>query len=109
MPEPRFSQLSAQRQALIRQCQRMGFGKILRLEVCDCQPAFGPGTEVLLDVKLDSVETRRPEQDLADFVLCAAVSRFLEQLDSIRNGSVEQIEVRAGIPVRMIFKASVNV
>jgi hypothetical protein len=108
MPEPRFSELSVPRQTLIRQCQRMGFGKILRLDVRDGQPVFGPRTEVLLDVKLDSVETRRPEQDLADFVLCSAVSRFLEQLDSIRNGSVEQVEVRAGIPVRMIFKASVN-
>ena len=32
MPEPRFSELSAPRQSLIRQCQRMGFGKILHLE-----------------------------------------------------------------------------
>jgi hypothetical protein len=108
MPELRFSEMSVPRQTLIRQCQRMGFGKILRLDIHGCEPVFGAGTEVLLDVKLDSVETRRPEQDLADFVLCSAVSRFLEQLDSIRDGSVEQIEVRAGIPVRMIFKASVN-
>ena len=109
MTELRFSELSALRQALIRRCQRMGFGKILRLDVRDGQPVFAPGTEVLLDVKLDSTETRRPEQDLPDFVLCAAVGRFVEQLDSIRDGTVEQIEVRAGIPVRMIFKASVNV
>jgi hypothetical protein len=108
MPELRFSELSGPRQILIRQCQRMGFGKILRLDIHDCEPVFGAGTEVLLDVKLDSAETRRHEQDLADFVLCAAVSRFLEHLDSIRDGSVEQIDVRAGVPVRMIFKASAN-
>jgi hypothetical protein len=96
MTELRFSELSALRQALIRRCQRMGFGKILRLDVRDGQPVFAPGTEVLLDVKLP------------DFVLCAAVGRFVEQLDSIGDGTVEQIEVRAGIPVRMFFKASVN-
>src|ERR1035437_9468986 len=53
MTQLRFSDLSAPRQAFIRQCQWMGFGKILGLAVCDCEPVFGPRTEVLLDVKLD--------------------------------------------------------
>ena len=86
----------------------MGFGKILGLAVCDCEPVFGPRTEVLLDVKLDGAEIRRPEQDLGDFVLCAEMVRLLDHLDAIRSGSVEHVEVRAGIPVRMSFKATVQ-
>jgi hypothetical protein len=86
----------------------MGFGKIVGLAVCDCDPVFGPQTDVLLDVKLDSAETRRPEQDLSDFVLGAEMVRLFNKLDAIRNGSIEHVEVRAGIPVRMIFKATVQ-
>jgi hypothetical protein len=108
MAELRFSELSAPRQALIRRCQRIGFGKILGLAVHQCEPEFGPGTEVLLDIKLGSSGTRRPEQNLLDFSLCAEVVEFLENLDAIGNGSVEHLEIRAGIPVRMLLKASVQ-
>ena len=108
MTQLRFSELSAPRQGFIRRCQRMGFGKILGLAVCDCEPVFGPRTEVLLDLKLDSAETRRPEQDLGDFALCAEMVRLFDRLDAIRNGSIEQIEIRVGIPVRMSFKAAVQ-
>jgi hypothetical protein len=108
MAQLRFSELSGLRQAFIRQCQRMGFGKIVGLVVCDCEPVIGAQTEVLLDVKLDSAETRRPEQDLSDFVLCAEMVRLFHKLDAIRNGTIEHVEVRAGIPVRMIFKATVQ-
>ena len=104
-PKLRFSELSPPRQALIRQCQRMDFGRILSLEVRNGEPVLGPATAVLLDVKLDSAETSRPEHNPVDFVVCGAIVRLLATLDAIGNGSVEHVEVRAGIPVRMIFKA----
>ena len=86
----------------------MEFGKIRGLVVHNSEPVFGPGTEVLLEVKLDSAETRRPELDLDDFALCAEIVRLFHKLDAIRNGSIQQIEVRAGLPVRMILKAAVE-
>jgi hypothetical protein len=86
----------------------MGFGKILGLSVCNCDPILGSRTEVLLDMKLDSKEVRRPEQDLGDFVLCAEIVQLFSNLDSMANGMIEYIEVRAGIPVRMTVKASVQ-
>jgi hypothetical protein len=108
MPEQRFSRISPARQALLRQCQRIGHGKIRNIAVCGGEPVFGPGTEVLLDIKLGSTDARRPEQNLSDFILCAEVVQLLEKLDAIRNGSIEHVEVRAGIPSRMLFKAAVQ-
>lgn len=104
MAELRFSELSARRQAFIRRCQRIGFGKIVSLSVCQGEPVFGPRTEVLFDVKLDGGETRRPELDLADFVLCTEMIRLFNKLDVIRNGSIEQVEIRSGVAVRLLFK-----
>ena len=104
MPELRFLELSAPRQALIRQCQRMGFGKIVGLAVSDCEPVFGPQTELFLDLKLDSAQPQLPELDLSDFVLSAPIVRLLSRLDLISDGSIDSIEVRHGIPVRMSVK-----
>lgn len=36
----RFSQLSALREAFIRECQQIGFGEINRFLVRDCEPVF---------------------------------------------------------------------
>jgi hypothetical protein len=108
MAELRFSELSTQRQAFIRQCQRMGFGKIFGLAVNDCEPVFGPQTELVVDLKLDSAEPCRPEVALSDFVLSAAMLRLFNRLDLIRNGSIELIEIRSGTPVHMHVRTLVQ-
>jgi hypothetical protein len=105
MSEPRFSSLSADRQRLVRECQRVGFGRIRGLEVSDGEPVFGPQTELLFDFKLDSEETRRPENELSDFALCAEILRLFSKFDCIRNGCIEHIEIRSGVPRRIAFKA----
>ena len=105
MAQLRFSELSAPRQALVRKCQRIGFGRIEDLDVRDCEPVFGPRTRSFLDVKLDSDEVPRPEQNLSDFVVRDEIRRLLYKLDAIRDGTIERIEVLAGIPRRIIVKA----
>jgi hypothetical protein len=105
MVQMRFSELSAPRQAFIRQCQQMNFGEIVSLVVGDGEPVFGPQTELLFDIKLDSDETVRPENDLTDFVLCAEIMRLFSKFDRIRNGGIGHIEIRAGVPRRIVLKA----
>jgi hypothetical protein len=104
MPLLRFSELSAPRQALIRRCQTIRFGKIVRFSIRDREPVMLPETEVFLDVKLDGADDTRPEQGLGDFVLKSEVIRLFAQLDAIRNAAVERLEVRGGIPRRVVFK-----
>jgi len=82
----------------------MGFGKIVGLTVCGREPVFGPGTEVLSDVKLNTAEISRPELGMRDFVLRDEMVRLFAELDSICNGVIEQLEIREGIPVRMTRK-----
>jgi hypothetical protein len=106
MAQLRFSDLSASRQAFIRQCQQIGFGSVRALAVRDGEPVFGPTAEVLFDVKLDTDESPRPEQDLHDFILSAEIVRMFSKLDAIGNGTIEHVEVRGGVPRRIIVRAS---
>ena len=101
----RFLEISEPRRAFIRQCQRIGFGIIVNLGVRDCDPVVVQQTEVLFDAKLDSDENLRPEQEVKDFLLTAEILRFFSKLDAIRNGTIGHVEIRAGLPRRVVFKA----
>src|SRR5215469_5552564 len=108
MAQLRFSQLSASRQAFVRQCQWMGYGKIVSLAVQKAKPVFTEQTEVFFDVKLDGNDGPRPEHELGDFALSSEIVRLFAKLDAIRNGSIEHVEVRAGIPRRIVFNVPVS-
>ena len=101
----RFSDLSAPRQRLLRLCQSINFGNIQDLHVRDREPAFSPPPLVLVDAKLDADEGPRPELDLTDFELSDEVRRLICRLDKIKNGTISRLEVRGGIPRRMIFES----
>lgn len=105
-PGQRLSDLTPARQALVRLFQSLNYGQILDLKVCDGEPFFDPLPTLLFDVKLDADSGCRPESDLTDFVLCEEVSRLFRRLDRVRDGRLERIEVRAGIPRRMLIAAS---
>jgi|ERR1051326_1612201 hypothetical protein len=103
MDQRYFSQLSSPRKALVRLCQTTNYGYIRDLEVRNSDPVFSPPPLVILDVKLDTDEKRREEVELSDFALSAEVCRLLAQLDKIKNGTIERIDVREGIPRRVFF------
>jgi hypothetical protein len=60
---------------------------------------------VAVDVKLDSDEEPRTELGLTDFVLCDEVCRLMDRFDQLKNAKIERIEVRAGIPRRVVFES----
>jgi hypothetical protein len=100
----RFSELSPPRQKLIRLCQETNYGFIRDLEVRERQPVFDPSPVVLMDLKLDSADQPRPETELGDFQLPGEVLRLMDRLDRLITTKVESLEVRAGLPRRMVFR-----
>ena len=100
----RFSQLSAPRQALVRLLQSMNFGSLECLEVRSAEPVFNPPPTVLVEVKLDSEPELRPELDLADFELRAEITRLFAQLDILDDGALERVDIRHGVPWRMVIE-----
>ena len=101
----RFSELSPPWQALVRLLQSVNHGQVRNLTVRSGSPAFCPKPTVLMDVRLDSDESARPEIELADFVLRDEVRRLMAHFDQLKEGVVERIEVRAGIPRRVLIEA----
>src|SRR5437879_2016018 len=105
---PRLSDLSTARQVLVRLLQSLNFGQIQSLVVRNADPVFDPPPAVLVDVKLDCDEAPRPEVDLRDFALHNKVQRLLAQMDRLKNGTIERIEVREGIPCRLVIACPVT-
>lgn len=100
----RLSELSPPRQLLVRLCQAINFGSLHGLTIQDGEPIFSPPPIVALELKLDSDDERRPEVDLDDFQVRDEFHRLLNWIDRFRNGMIERIEVRAGIPRRLFFQ-----
>jgi hypothetical protein len=105
----RFSQLSPSRQALVRICQETNFGYVQDLTVRNREPIFTTSLPVVLaDVKLDSEDEPRREAGLSDFVLGAELVRLMLLLDKIEEGKISKIEIRAGLPRRVVVERSVS-
>jgi hypothetical protein len=101
----RFSQLSPARQALVRILQAVNFGEIQGIRVRNADPMLDDACVVVIDAKLDREEVPRPELDLADFELRAEVGRLMSRLDELKNGTIQRLEVHAGIPRRLVFES----
>ena len=101
----RFSELSNPRQKLVRLCQAINHGCIEKLEVEHAEPVFDPPPMVLKNVKLDADEGPRPELSLTDFVVSDEVLRLMSLLDELKCGTVRHVEVRAGIPRRIVLES----
>jgi hypothetical protein len=80
-------------------------GSIEDLRVEQSEPVFNPAPVVLKDVKLDSEEGPRPELALADFVVSNEVLRLKMLFDEMRCGVIRHIEVRGGIPRRIVLES----
>lgn len=92
----------------MRLCQRLNFGLIHGIAVRDAEPVFELDNVVLVDEKLDGNDAPRPEAELTNFELAAELSRLMTRLDEIRNGRIERIEVRGGIPRRVVFESRIS-
>ena len=55
-------------------------------------------------MRVDLTDEPRPEIELTDFVL-SEFYRLMARLDEIKNGTIERLEVRGGLPRRMIFQS----
>jgi len=71
--------------------------------VRDREPVFTPAPTLPVDVKLDQDETPRTEVQLADFEVADEVRRLLLQLDERKDWVMDKIEVRGGLPRRIVF------
>ncbi|HOK47303.1 MAG TPA: hypothetical protein PLK67_15285 [Bryobacteraceae bacterium] len=101
-----FADLSPAWQRLLRLFQTINFGRVEELEIRNGEPVFIPGPRVFLELKLDAADGPRPERRLDRFELRSQVDRFIEQIHRLSDGTVERIDVRHGLPFRMVIEAA---
>lgn len=96
------STLSLPLQTLLQAMQRIYFGTIDNLTVRRGEPCFDPPPKVTREIKLGVDVSNSPPPPDANFELKRAVIDLFEHLATLPNGTAVSIEVRHGLPSRLI-------
>lgn len=96
------SQLSPQRRRLVELMQQINFGRIDRLEIHRGQPMLESPMTIIREYKFGGENGTRSERMREDFCLKRQVSDLMSQFDLIQNGMIDQLEVKHGLPFRMV-------
>lgn len=95
-------QLTPERQLLVELMQTVNFGRIEGLLVRAGQPVLNPRPTVVREHKFGSDSGSRPEYGRPDFLLKRQVVEMFDQLDVLDDAIIDQIEVKHGLPFRMV-------
>ena len=102
---PFKSSLSPAARRLIELMQRINFGRIEGLRVRGGQPVFDPPPRVVREVKFGGENGPRAELRATDFALKAQVVELVRGLADLGDGTVDVLEVKHGVPFRMMVAA----
>lgn len=105
MTKSKYEQLSLGRKRLVRQMQEINFGRIEQLGIKEGEPLFDPPPNIVREVKFGGDNGARVEASTEDFVLKTQVVDLFRQLDGISAGQIDLIEIKHGLPFRMLVAA----
>jgi hypothetical protein len=94
LPEPR--------QRLVALMQAINFGRIEDITVREGNPVFGPSPRVVREIKIGGENGPRPEYAAGNFLLKDQVVELFQHLDRLCNGTVQVLEVKHGLPFRLL-------
>jgi hypothetical protein len=97
------SSLSTQKKRLLEALQKTNYGRIENLLIREGEPVLSPPPRIVKDIKLGATDTgARPELNTMDFALKREHLELFEYFRRLGNGTIECIEVKAGLPFRLI-------
>ena len=99
--EVQYRDMRPPRKRLLRVMQENPYSRIEHLAVISGEPAFGPRTRIIAEMKFGSGDGPRREAGLSDYALKKEVVELFQQLDQIGSGELLTLEVRGGLPFRM--------
>lgn len=102
-----FASLPPERQQLLKRMQQANFGRFESLVVRNGQPVFDPSPLLIREVKFGGENGWRSEAEIGDFVLKSQVVELLRFLDQLRDGVIESLEIKHGLPFRMLVREEV--
>jgi hypothetical protein len=84
--------------------QTLGHGHIQDLDFRDREPVLDPPPTLVREIKFGGANGPRPELDIADFLLKSEVVELFEYFDQSRNGTIDLLVIKHGLPFRMSVK-----
>jgi hypothetical protein len=99
---PSKAALSPARRRLLELMQSINFGRVENLVVRGGEPSFDPPPRVVREVKFGGDNGSRPELAASDFKLKAQVADLFRELDRIGDGYALVLEVKHGLPFRLL-------
>ena len=98
--------LSEPRKRLVELMQHINFGRVERLVVANGQPVLEPPPRIIREIKFGGENGPRPEAGIEDFALKAQVVELFHTFDDLRDGVIEVLEIKHGLPFRMAVEAA---
>jgi len=95
------SSLTVEQQRLVREMQRVNFGRLERLFVQDGRPRFEPRPRVVREIKFGAENGPRLEAAKGDFALKAEVRELFAQMEALGDAVISSLEIKHGLPFRM--------
>jgi hypothetical protein len=82
--------------------QDINFGRIENLLIRNGQPTLDSRPRVVREIKLGGENGPRPELGAQDFLLKSQVLEMLAYFDELQNGTIDVLEIKHGLPFRVI-------
>lgn len=94
--------LTAQRVAFLELMQAINFGRISQLLIRNGEPVLDPRPGIVREIKLAGENGPHPKLSAADFLLKQQVVELFGFFDELRDGVIDVLEIKHGLPFRMI-------
>jgi hypothetical protein len=94
--------VSRPRKRLIEMMQEVNFGRIERLTIQGREPVYDPASRIVREIKFGGENGARPELQAEDFLLKSQVLELFGFLDKFCDGVIDVIEIKHGLPFRII-------
>src|SRR5438477_7025172 len=102
MPSITKESLSEPCARLAKAMHRIDFGRIEDLQVCAGEPVFDPPPRIIQEIKIGCWNQPRPVS--ANFGIKRQIVELFEHLRWLGDGKIDCIEVRYGLPFRVILE-----
>jgi hypothetical protein len=98
------SSLNPPRARLVEWMQRINFGRIEGLAVRGGEPVIIPPPRIVREVKFGADNGPHPKTSTGDFLLKSQVREFFARLKAMGDGTIVSLEIKHGLPFRMIVE-----
>lgn len=96
--------LSMSRRRLVELMQDINFGRLEGVHVRDAEPILDPSPGIVREIKFGGENGPRPELLADKFALKSQVVEMFAHFDRLRHCHVEALEIKHGLPFRMLIR-----